>query len=67
MAFSKSKLILPNFLLISDFGIDTILCNRITESTFNPVPIQKSEFLMITKSLSINSFGILLEIKAIIT
>lgn len=64
---SSPALILPNLLFISDFGIVTILCSRITESIVNPVPTQWSEFFMITKSLSTSSFGILLEIKAIIT
>jgi len=57
----------PNFLLIRPFGIVTILCNLITESTVNPVPLLFSECFLIMISLSIKSSGILLEIKAIIT
>lgn len=43
------------------------LCNLITESTVNPVPMVFSDCFLIMMSLSIKSSGILLEINAIIT
>jgi len=52
-SIAMDSLIVPNFLFIIFFGIVTILCNLITESTVNPVPKEFSDFFLRIKSLSI--------------